>query len=234
MGTWSLQLFDAWKYKMKIALISPLILLLAGVAHGSESRDDSDWPTYANNPGSSKYAPLAQIDRSNVADLEVAWSWDAPDNELLATNKELSTLGLKSTPLKIGNVLFINTSLGFVAALDARTGAELWVFDTRTYEDGRPANMGFNSRGVSYWEQGDKRRILLGTNNAYLWSLDADTGLPDPTFGDGGRIDLTQGLGRDVDRSMYSVVAAPMVVPRAAMAAAATRPWPATTPAAAY
>ena len=66
----------------------------------------------------------------------------------------------------------------------------------KTWADGRPANMGFNHRGVSYYEKGDTKRILMSTNNAYLWSLDAETGKPDPAFGDGGKFDLTMGLGR--------------------------------------
>jgi len=188
-----------------------LVLFASAVCSAAEPAD-TDWRTYANDPGSSKYAALDQIDRDNFADLQPVWSWESPDNALLAADQNLSTLGFKSTPIKIGDTLYVNTSLGFVAAVDARTGEQKWVFDTKTYEDGRPANLGFNSRGVAFWAHGDKQRILLGTNNAYLWSLDADTGLPDGTFGDKGRIDLTLGLGRDVDRSMYSVVAAPMVV----------------------
>ena len=173
---------------------------------------DYDWPSYANDPGSSKYAPLDQINSSSVAKLQVAWIWDSPDNSQVAENRALTPLGYKSTPIKIGDSLYINTSLGRVVALDAVSGKERWVFDTETYKSGRPANMGFNTRGVAYWANGGKHRILVATNNAFLWSINADTGVPDPAFGDGGKIDLTIGLGRDVIRGNYSVVAAPIVV----------------------
>lgn len=171
-----------------------------------------DWPAYANDPGSSKYAELDQINKDTVHNLQTAWVWGSPDNALAESRSEFTPAGFKSTPIKIGNSLYISTSLGHVVAIDAVTGEQKWVFDTETYKSGRPANMGFNHRGVAFWQAEGKRRILMGTNNAYLWSLDADTGLPDKSFGDNGKIDLTQGLGREVDRSLYSVVAAPMIV----------------------
>ena len=173
---------------------------------------DYDWPSYANDLGSSKYADLDQINSETVQKLAIAWVWDSPDNAQVERQREFTPGGFKSTPIKIGDVLYISTSLGRVAALDAVTGKQKWVFDTETWKSGRPANLGFNHRGVAYWEEGDKRRILMGTNNAYLWSLNADTGVPDKTFGDNGRVDLTQGLGRVVDRSRYSSVAAPIIV----------------------
>lgn len=192
-----------------------LLILTAGCTAPTTSRaeiTDYDWPTYANNPGSSKYAELDQIDRENVRNLQIAWTWDSPDNEFLKANTEYSAGGFKSTPIKIADVLYISTSMGQVAAIDAASGEQKWLFDTRTWEHGRPANLGFNHRGVAFWEGGGKRRILMGTNNAFLWSLDADTGLPDKTFGNDGKVDLTVGLGREIKRSFYSVVAAPVIV----------------------
>ena len=103
--------------------------------------------------------------------------------------------------------------MGHVAAIDAVTGKTIWVFDTRTYSDGRPTNLGFNHRGVAYWSDSQGRsRIFMPTNNAYLWALDAATGQPIQDFGDAGRVDLTLGLGKPVDRKVYSVISAPTVV----------------------
>ena len=169
--------------------------------------DDTDWPSYGNDAASTKYAPLAEIHAGNVDQLGVAWSWESPDNAL-----GVFPGPFKSTPIKIGDTLFISTSLGHVAAIDAVTGQERWVFATDSWRNGTPPNLGFNHRGVAYWEDGESRRVLMPTNDGYLWSLDATTGQPDPGFADEGRIDLTQGLGRAVDRSMYSVVSPPVVV----------------------
>ncbi len=77
--------------------------------------------------------------------------------------------------------------------------------------EGRPNNLGYNTRGVAYWERGGKQRIFYATYDSYLWSLDAETGEPDAAFGDGGRIDLTLGLGRTFERVLYGVVSPPLV-----------------------
>lgn len=196
---------------MKYSVIGPLVLLSATVALAAPA-NQYDWPHYAQSAGSTKYADLDQINRKTVAELQLAWNWDSVDDAHLAANPGLVPLAFKSTPIKIDNTLYISTSMGFVAALDAKTGKQKWSFDTQTYADGRPANLGFNHRGVAYWQSGTQQRIFMGTNNGYLWSLDANTGKPDTSFGTGGKIDLTQGLGRAVNRSYYSSVAAPLVV----------------------
>lgn len=171
-----------------------------------------DWSNYAQDKGSSKYAPLDQINRSTVKDLQIVWSWDSTDNQRVTLRPQQVPLSFKATPIKINNTLFTSTSLGAVVALDAQTGALQWEFDTETWKDGRPVNLGFHHRGVSYWENSGKKRILMPTNNGYLWSLDAETGLPDSLFGDGGKVDLTEGYGREINRKHYGVTAAPTVV----------------------
>ena len=59
----------------------------------------SDWPTYGNDSGSSKYAALDKITKDNVSKLRVAWQWESPDNKLVAKNPRLTPWGFKSTPL---------------------------------------------------------------------------------------------------------------------------------------
>jgi quinoprotein glucose dehydrogenase len=53
--------------------------------------------------------------------------------------------------------------------------------------------------------------VFFATNDANLWSIDALTGLPDVNFGDGGKVDLSLGLGRDIDKRQYGVVSPPLV-----------------------
>lgn len=188
-------------------------MLAAGILWGaSVSADEGDWRSYGSSPASGKYAPFDQINRETIGRLGVSWIWYSADNEAVKIRPDFVPGPYKSTPIKVGDVLYTSTSLGTVVALDAATGTELWSFDTGTWKDGRPANMGFNHRGVSYYEADGRARIFMGTNNAYLWSLDAKTGKPDPEFGDGGRVDLTEGLGRPVIRKLYSNTAAPMIV----------------------
>lgn len=177
----------------------------------------ADWPSYGADASSSKYTALEQISATNVATLVTRWSWESPDNLTVLENQAQENFTVtpgayKVTPIAIDGVLYVSTSLGRVAAIDGSSGEQLWVFDSRAWEAGRPTNLGFNHRGVAYWSDGQHSRILMPSNDAYLWSIDARTGLVDPQFGDQGRIDLTLGLGREVDRRAYTQISAPLVV----------------------
>ena len=202
----------------RLALRLLAIGLLALLAVGALAADygDFDWASYGADPGHSKYAPLDQINSETVKDIEIAWVWESVDNMAVVERPQFVPSGFKATPITRDGVMYVSTPLGHVAALDARTGEQLWVHNTYTWEHGRPANNGFNHRGVAFWEkpgeQGSEPRIILSTANAFLWSLDAETGEPDPSFGDGGRTDLTLGLGREVDRSMIAHSAAVPIV----------------------
>jgi quinoprotein glucose dehydrogenase len=190
-----------------------LSVLLAAFSGGLYA---TDWPSYGGDNGSSKYSPLDQITAQNVDELTISWSWDSVDNETVAANiagdNSTAVPGpYKATSIVVGGVMYIPTSFGRVVALNAQSGEELWMFDTRAWEAGRPANLGYNTRGVAYWERSGKRRIFFATNDSYLWSLDAATGLVDSAFGEDGRVDLSQGLGRDIDKRQYGVVSPVLV-----------------------
>ena len=176
----------------------------------------NDWPSYGGDNGSQKYMPFDQINKSNVANVTTAWVWDSPDNATVADNYKKENFratpaGYKATPIVVDGVMYIPTSFGRIVALDAASGAEKWVFDTKAWEAGRPANLGYNTRGVAYWEEGGKKRVFLATNDSYLWSINAETGEPDPEFADGGKLDLALGLGREIDRRQYGVVSPPLI-----------------------
>ena len=104
-----------------------------------------------------------------------------------------------------------------MAAIDAATGATIWVHDPRAYLGGQPTHF-YNSRGVAYWTDGDDARIFFGTNEAYLIALDAETGEPVRDFGDDGRVDLMAGIPRAVrgetnhrGRNLMGVASPPIV-----------------------
>ena len=121
-----------------VALITPLV----------STAENTDWPNYANDAGSSTFVSLDQIDATNVQKVEVAWSWESPDNQIVKEDRKLTPWGFKSTPIKINKTLYVITSLGHVAAISADDGKTIWTFDTKTYADGRPTNLGFNHAGV--------------------------------------------------------------------------------------
>ena len=188
------------------------LLLVAFITPLVSTTQNTDWPNYANDLGSSKFAALDHINATNVQTLAVAWSWESPDNQIVKKDRKLTPWGFKSTPIKVGKTLYVSTSLGHVAAISADDGKTIWKFDTKTYEDGRPTNLGFNHRGVAYWSDNNQEIIIMPTNNGYLWAIDAKTGNPIKRFGNDGRIDLTQALGRPVNRKLYSVISAPIIV----------------------
>ncbi|MEX2294760.1 MAG: pyrroloquinoline quinone-dependent dehydrogenase, partial [Gemmatimonadota bacterium] len=193
-----------------LSLPSP-VRAQAGAAHG-------EWHSYGGDSGHTKYSPLDQIRAENVSDLQVAWSWTSPDEELRARNAVMresgtfSTYAYEVTPLMIGGVLYTTTSLGQVAAIDPATGETIWSYDPVLYLEGRPAVHGFLTRGLAYWTDGDEERLLYAAGRVYLLSINAKTGEPDLDFGRGGRVDLKSGLGRTIDASQYAVSSPPIVV----------------------
>jgi quinoprotein glucose dehydrogenase len=171
----------------------------------------TEWLSYGGDKAGSKYSPLAQIGGDNFNRLRVAWTWRSPDEEVAKANPHLKTWVWEATPVMAGGVLYVSTSLSQVAAIDAATGKTLWVYDPETWKGGTPSNNGFVHRGVAYWADGSDQRVLFGTGDGYLVCLNARTGKPISTFGQQGRIDLTQGLHRPVDRRLYGVSSPPII-----------------------
>ena len=194
----------------KVGVLIALTVCLNG-ASGAQSPPVGEWTHYGGNAASQKYSALDQINKDTVGKLKIAWRWTSSDNAVVAANP-LSRPGMyHDTPLMVKGVLYTVTSLGQIVALNPATGASLWVFDPANWKSGRPGNLGFVHRGISYWTDGTKERLLLGTSDAYLISVDAKSGALDTTFGQGGRIDLMAGLANAVRSTNYSVTAAPII-----------------------
>ena len=177
----------------------------------SASKPSSEWRSYAGDTASTQYSPLNQITATNFKDLKTAWTWKSADASILKANPKLHTWAWEGTPLMVNGVLYVSTSLSQVCAIDPATGTTLWTYDPETWKNGLPPNHGFVHRGVAYW--GDKKspRILYGTGDGYLICLDAKTGKPIESFGKNGRVDLTEGLGRKVNRKLYGVSSPPVI-----------------------
>jgi quinoprotein glucose dehydrogenase len=100
---------------------------------------------------------------------------------------------IECNPIVVGGRIYLTSPGLKVIALDAPTGTELWRFDPFQGERGSGVN-----RGVSYWQEGDLRRIFY-VAGPYLYSIDADNGMVDTAFGEKGRVDLRLELDRHVD-----------------------------------
>ena len=138
-----------------------------------------------------RYSELDQINRENVTRLKPAWTYHTRELEG-RTGKTI-----ECTPIVIDGVMYVTTGYLRVVALDAATGKELWQFDPLKDHPfpHRLASGGVN-RGCAYWSDGKpdgERRIIHGTSDGRLFSLDAKTGKLDPKFGDGGHPQSPQG-----------------------------------------
>jgi quinoprotein glucose dehydrogenase len=203
------------------------------IPESTRALSQGEWPAYAGTYAASRYSPLAQIDRTNAKNLHIAWRWISPDMAIRAADPKIGpSFGNESTPLMIGGVLYTATSLSQVAAIDAATGETKWVFDPKIYENGLglPANLGWLHRGLAYWRNGDDERIVILTAFAQMIALDAKTGKPVPSFGTDGRIDLTEGLRRPVDRNYYTMTSPPVIVRGVIVVGSSVMDWWAKNP----
>jgi len=157
------------------------------------SQASQDWPRYGGNPDGNHFSELAQINRANVTQLQVAWTFDTGEPG-----------GLQTNPLIVNGVLYGITPTQKILALDAATGKLIWKFAS-AIKGTQP------DRGLAYWSSGTSARILVGVMN-FLYALDAATGKPISDFGDNGRIDLRQNLGREPASANSIVLTSPGVV----------------------
>jgi quinoprotein glucose dehydrogenase len=183
----------------------------AQLATKKANKSDVDWSVYASTNKSTKFSAVDQVNASNFKDLRVAWVWQSIDQPLLDADSTLRTWKNESTPLKIGKVLYTSTSLSQVAAIDAWSGKTIWQYNPETYKHGHPPNMGFLNRGLAYWVKGTDKRLYIATGDGYLIAINASTGKPVKSFGEDGKIDLTKGLRRTIERQDYGVTSPPII-----------------------
>ncbi len=193
-------------------------LLAAGTQPGGGAAEERvEWPTWGGDPGSTHYSPLAHINRESVARLRPAWEWDTGEAPLSGPrlpvpDNPVRPGSFENTPIVRDGVMYVSTSYNRVAALDPDTGEPKWIYDPRITEWGQvPNGTGFVHRGVALWEGEDgTRRVFLNTRWR-LVSIDPITGEPDPSFGDGGEIDLTARLLWPINRLHYTQTSPPVI-----------------------
>jgi quinoprotein glucose dehydrogenase len=188
-------------------LISLILAPVFGEQAGAEAAEaaadvetsvaDGEWPAFGRDPGVHRYSPLDQIDAGNFGKLEVAWTWKSISKEVTEANSAVRAGEFKVVPIMAGGLLYVATEVSQVAAIDPATGTTVWKYDPESWKDGRPANVGFQHRGVSYWTDGKEARVFIATHDRRLIALDAKTGKPVESFGVGGVVDLFANNGID-------------------------------------
>ena len=177
-------------------------ILVAGSLRGQE------WPYYGGDSGGSKYSPLKQINRRNLAKLEMVWTYHTGD---VSDGRGESPIrsAFETTPLVKDGVMYLTTPFGRVIALQPETGKELWSFDPELNKK-RRYNL-FINRGLSLWEQGTERRIFAGTLDGRLFSVDAHNGKPVKHFGENGFVNLREGAADKFPNQTLGVTSPPVV-----------------------
>lgn len=157
----------------------------APLSAGAATAGHRSWEIYGADAAGTKYSALNQIDRTNVARLKPAWIYRCDD----VSQKPASTI--ECNPIIVDGVAYLTSPGLKLLALDAASGRERWRFDPWDGTRGRGVN-----RGVTYWADGDDRRILF-VAGSFLHAVDATSGALVRSFGREGKVDLRDGLDRD-------------------------------------
>jgi quinoprotein glucose dehydrogenase len=185
----------------------------AAAQTNTSSLPDSGWPNYGHDPGGSRYSPAAQINRDNVGQLKVAWSYRTGALDQVGDDKR--NAAFEATPILVDGKLYLSTPFDHVIALEPETGKKIWEYDPKL-----DTSHGFSevtSRGVSAWKDSAAKpgqlcglRIFIGTLDARLIALDGETGKPCADFGANGQVDLTKDVNLR-DAGQYQVTSSPAI-----------------------
>lgn len=175
--------------KPLVGFFSAIVLSFLLISCGKKEIENGTWTAYKGDPKSTSYSPLEQINLSNVDQLKNAWTFQMSDLEAGA-----DPVSSQSNPIIVDGVMYANSGKQTVYAINAATGDEIWSF--KSLKEGMPSAA---SRGVTYWESGEDKRILYSSGND-LMAIDAKTGKLIPTFGTEGRVSLNEGVRDDPEK----------------------------------
>ena len=191
--------------RVLIGVLLGYVLILSNC----RGQSGNDWICVGGDRGCSRYSTLDQITRDNVSSLEVAWRFSTGE---LVDGKGRT---IECTPVVVDGVVYVTTANRRVVALQGASGKVLWEFDPADFGSlAGPLASGGVNRGVAYWSDGKTdgaRRILHGTSDGRLYSIDARTGHLDKSFGRGGAKDLREDFQQDISKLGYGPTSAPAI-----------------------
>lgn len=187
----------------------PFFIAIPFLLSACATKNDTynSWRVTGGSKENIRYSTLTQIDTTNVRDLAVAWTYHTGDAD--TTNHSQ----IQCNPIVVDGILYATSPKLKVIAIDALNGNEKWVFDPTAGIDAGDQRTRFimnNNRGVTYWENAEDKRILF-TASSFLYALDAKTGQPVSSFGNNGKVDLHEGLDRDV-KDLFVTATSPGII----------------------
>ncbi|QLG96790.1 membrane-bound PQQ-dependent dehydrogenase, glucose/quinate/shikimate family (plasmid) [Pseudomonas yamanorum] len=185
----------------------------AGAELPAVAQDNVDWVAYGGDKDATRYSPLRQINGDNVNKLKVAWAYRTGD---LPPAGKVNKWAAETTPLKLGDGVYLCSATNNLSKLDPVTGKPLWTFDAKTRYESVPYTAA--CRGVTYYEMPKpvegtncQKRIIQATLDMRLIAVDAGTGELCQNFGDKGQVSLLKGLGKTVP-GFLAVTSPPPIV----------------------
>ncbi|MEM7464581.1 MAG: pyrroloquinoline quinone-dependent dehydrogenase [Pseudomonadota bacterium] len=169
---------------------------------------ESSWAHYNGDLAAQKYSALTQITPENVGDLEVAWRTRTGDvsghfhgpigtHQRTPDNKKPPQTVWSATPIFVNDTVYLGTPFYRIFALEPDTGTVKWIYDSKAVLEAL-TQPDLKNRGVAYWAAETagsgpcQKRVYIGTMDAKLHSVDADTGQACQDFGNGGVLDVDQ------------------------------------------
>ncbi|WP_239496325.1 pyrroloquinoline quinone-dependent dehydrogenase [Salinicola peritrichatus] len=158
--------------------------------------NSTDWSSFHGQLNAQKYSPLDQITADNVGDLEKVWEYHTGD--VADGSGDTPATVWSATPVFVNDTMYIGTPFGRLIALDPGTGEEKWSFDSKAPLKAFTQPV-LKNRGVAYWQaenpvedESCQKIVYMGTGDAKLYALDADTGERCADFADNGMLDVNQ------------------------------------------
>ena len=216
-----------WTHNAPVAEAGSSLIKL-GTKNGISDINQDDWPVYGRDNNASRYSPVTDITPENVASLKRAWQYRTKDTPP-------KRYGAETTPIKIGNKLYLCTARNQLIALDAQNGKELWRYDPKVADEDIPYTAA--CRGVTYYKvpknndiqpqdsnQADtsalsastnalacNERIVSGTLDGRIIEVDAQTGKPCSNFGNQGEVDIKKNMGK-TPSGFVAITGVPVIV----------------------
>ena len=152
-------------------------------------KEYNTWNNYGGSKENIHYSSLTEIDTNNVSQLQPAWIFNTGDADTVEHSQ------IQCNPIIIDSIMYLTSPTLKLYALHAGTGQKIWEFNPDSMSLNFVLN---NSRGVTYWTDGENDKRIFYVASSYLHCIDATNGQLVRSFGDSGLIDLHNDLGREV------------------------------------